>query len=57
MTATRKLTATLALALLAGVVLLDLAQSAPLDPFKAPPLLALGSGLAAGGAHCAALPD
>lgn len=54
---TRRRTATLALALLAGVIAMDLGQSAPLDPFKAPPLLALGSGLAAGGAHCAALPD
>lgn len=54
---TRRLTATLAMALVAGVILIDLGQSAPLDPFKAPPPIALGSGLAAGGAHCAALPD
>lgn len=55
--ATRRLTATLALALVAGVIALDLAQGAAPDPFRAPPALALGSGLAAGGAHCAALPD
>lgn len=57
MSVTRAWTAALALALVAGVIALDLAQSTPPDPFRAPPLLALGSGLAAGGAHCAALPD
>lgn len=39
-----------------ALVILDLVMSAPLDPFSAPPLLALGSGQAASGAHCAALP-
>jgi hypothetical protein len=34
----------------------DIAASKPLNPFTAPPLLALGSGQAAGGAHCAAVP-
>ncbi len=34
----------------------DIAASRPLNPFAAPPLLALGSGEAAGGAHCAAVP-
>jgi hypothetical protein len=34
----------------------DIAASKPLNPFAAPPLLALGSGQAAGGAHCAAVP-
>lgn len=53
---TRRLTAIAALALIAGVVLADLATSAPLDPFRAPPAIALGSGQAAAGAHCAALP-
>lgn len=42
--------------LLAGLIAFDLGASAPPDRFKAPPLLALGSGQAAGGAHCAALP-
>lgn len=41
----------------AGALLaFDLATSAPLDPYRAPPLVALGSGQAAGGAHCSALP-
>lgn len=57
MMVTRRLTASLALALVGAIIALDLGQSAPLDPFKAPPAIALGSGLAAGGAHCAALPD
>ena len=53
---TRRWTATATLALIAAIVLVDLATSAPLDPFRAPPAIALGSGQAAGGAHCAALP-
>ncbi|TCP61655.1 hypothetical protein EV663_104107 [Rhodovulum bhavnagarense] len=40
----------------AGLVALDVVISVPLDPYGAPPLLALGSGEAASGAHCAALP-
>jgi hypothetical protein len=32
---------------------LDLATSEPINPFAAPPPLTFGSGLAAGGAHCA----
>ncbi len=40
----------------AGFLGLDYANSAPLNPYNAPPLLALGSGLAATGAHCAAPP-
>ena len=35
---------------------LDLAASAPLNPFRSPALLALGSGQAAGGAQCSAFP-
>ena len=47
----------LALALMMGaLILFDLTVSAAPNPFRAPPLLALGSGQAAGGAHCAALP-
>ncbi len=53
---TRKLTVLLVFAGLLGLLGLDLAQSAPLNPFQAPPLLALGSGQAGAGAHCAALP-
>ena len=53
---TRRLIAALTLLLLGGFLAFDLATSAPLDPYQAPPLLALGSGTAAGGAHCASLP-
>jgi hypothetical protein len=56
MKATRKLTAGLALGLIALVVAVDLGSGAVPNPYRAPPLVALGSGLAAGGAHCAALP-
>jgi hypothetical protein len=42
------------LVFLAGGVAADLTQSAPLNPFQAPPAWALGSGLAPGGAHCSA---
>jgi len=41
---------------LLGLIALDQAQSEPLNPYTAPPLLALGSGLAASGGHCAAPP-
>jgi hypothetical protein len=41
--------------LVAGLLAFEFAVSEPLNPFKAPSLLALGSGQAAGGAHCAAL--
>ncbi|MEF2548465.1 hypothetical protein VQ045_14995 [Aurantimonas sp. E1-2-R+4] len=43
-------------ALVAALIAFDLAASASPNPFQAPPLLALGSGQAASGAHCAALP-
>jgi hypothetical protein len=33
----------------------DAMSSAPLDPYRAPPLFALGSGKAPSGAHCYAL--
>lgn len=54
---TRKPIAMLTVLLVAALLAFDLAVSAPLDPFKAPPILALGSGAPAGGAHCAALPS
>jgi len=38
------------------VLALDRLQSERLNPYAAPPALALGSGLAATGAHCAAPP-
>ena len=40
--------------LVVALIAADLAGSAPLNPYPAPPMLALGSGLAATGAHCAA---
>ena len=39
-----------------GMIVLDQLQSEPLNPYTAPPMIALGSGMAAGGAHCAAPP-
>jgi hypothetical protein len=53
---TRRPVAFAVLALVVGILALDLSASAPLNPYQAPPLLALGSGLAASGAHCAAAP-
>lgn len=53
---TRRVTAVLTLAMVAGVLALDFAESEPLNPYQAPPLLALGSGMASSGAHCAAPP-
>jgi hypothetical protein len=53
---TRRTTMLIVAAMVGGLVLFDLSVSATPNPFHAPPLLALGSGLAAGGAHCAALP-
>lgn len=54
---TRKLTAGLTLVVMATLIGLDLANSAPLDPFNPPAVFALGSGQAGAGAHCAALPS
>ncbi len=53
---TRKFTAALTLIILAALLWLDLVNSNKLDPFGAPAVLALGSGQAGAGAHCAALP-
>jgi hypothetical protein len=53
---TRRVTMAAVALMLAGLIAFDLAASAPVNPFKAPPLFALGSGQASGGAHCAALP-
>ena len=38
----------------AAFLALDLARSEAINPFAAPPPVAFGSGLGAGGAHCAA---
>lgn len=53
---TRRAIALTALVLIAALVGWDLSSSAPLNRFDAPPMIALGSGTAAGGAHCASLP-
>jgi len=53
---TRRVTAGLALALLAGLVVADLLATPP-NPYRAPPIVALGSGVAGGGGFCGALPD
>ncbi len=52
----RRVTALAAMALLASLILLDLRLTMP-NPYAAPPLLALGSGVAQSGGFCAALPD
>lgn len=52
---TRKLTFGLTFVLLMGLFVFDLA-TATLDPYAAPAAIALGSGVASSGAHCAALP-
>ncbi|MDO6456085.1 MULTISPECIES: hypothetical protein [Celeribacter] len=53
---TRRFTATLAIVGLFLLVGFDL-MSAPPNPYHAPPALALGSGIAASGGFCGALPD
>ncbi len=54
---TRRSIAALALAGLAALTVADLAASGAPDIYAQPPLIALGSGQTAGGAHCAALPS
>jgi hypothetical protein len=45
------------LLLVAGFIAFDAVAADPLNPYAAPPMLAaLGSGMAAAGAHCAAPP-
>lgn len=53
---TRRVTAFAALLMLAALLVFDQA-TADLNPYRAPPLLALGSGVAASGGFCGALPD
>ncbi len=53
---TRHLTAALAVAFIAAIVLADLLGGAVPNPYRAPAAVALGSGLASAGGHCAALP-
>ena len=53
---TRKLAAGITGALLFLLLAFDLA-TADLNPFNAPPAIALGSGVAGGGAFCGELPS
>ncbi|WP_168199136.1 hypothetical protein [Pseudorhodobacter turbinis] len=53
---TRRFTACLAISGLVALVALDVLASPP-NPYRAPPMLAFGSGLAASGGFCGALPD
>ncbi|WP_353474429.1 hypothetical protein PVT71_21000 [Salipiger sp. H15] len=53
---TRAVTAALALAFVAALLVFDLATSAP-NPYQAPALLAFGSGSVATGGFCGALPN
>lgn len=53
---TRAFTAGLAVAFIAGLLVFDL-STAELNPFKAPKAFALGSGTAASGGFCGALPN
>jgi len=53
---TRHLTAALAVGFVAFVVLADLVGGSIPNPYRAPAAVALGSGLASSGGHCAALP-
>lgn len=53
---TRRVTMLAVALMVAGLIAFDLSASAAPNPFRAPPLLALGSGQAATGAYCAALP-
>lgn len=51
-TLSRPIVGTLALALIATILALDLARSGAPDLFTAPAAIALGSGAAPEGAHC-----
>ncbi|SFE46970.1 hypothetical protein [Roseivivax sediminis] len=54
---TRLIVVSIALVGLATMTLADLAASGAPDIYGQPPIIALGSGQASGGAHCAALPQ
>lgn len=53
---TRRFTAGIALILVGGLIGWDLKASPP-NPYAAPPILAIGSGLSAAGGFCGALPN
>lgn len=42
----------LALGFILVLLMVDNAESTPINPFNAPPLIAVGSGQAPSGAHC-----
>lgn len=48
----RPLVGTLAITFIVILLVIDTVQSAPINPFAAPPPVALGSGEAPEGAHC-----
>jgi hypothetical protein len=48
----RPLAGTLTLGFIALLLMVDNAESTPINPFNAPPVVALGSGQAPSGAHC-----
>ncbi len=48
----RPLVGTFALGFILLLLIVDNAESTPINPFNAPPLVALGSGEAPSGAHC-----
>ena len=48
----RPLVGMLALGFILVLLMVDNAESTPINPFNAPPLIALGSGEAPSGAHC-----
>lgn len=51
----RTLVAVATLGLIFALIGFDLSASGAVDPFDTPPPIALGSGLAPGGAHCTGL--
>ena len=53
---TRRLTAAAVLAGLAALIAADVAATPP-NPYRAPAAIALGSGIAASGGFCGALPE
>lgn len=53
---TRRFTALIAVIALAGLIGWDL-QASPPNPYAAPPIVAIGSGLSAAGGFCGALPN
>ena len=57
MMATRRSIAFATLLFLAAVLTVDAAVSEPPNPYTQPPAVAFGSGQAASGAMCAAVPD